>query len=63
MQFYEPACLRIVITFKIPDILQEQPSGMHVKEIGERAGINHGKLSRIMRLLATKHIFREGNEQ
>ncbi|KAG5352358.1 hypothetical protein C0989_002679 [Termitomyces sp. Mn162] len=43
----------------IPDILQDQPSGYHIKEIGEKAGINHEKLGRIMRLLATKHIFRE----
>ncbi|KAG6875636.1 hypothetical protein C0993_008221, partial [Termitomyces sp. T159_Od127] len=59
MQFYEPVCLRIVITFEIPDILQEQPLGMHIKEIGKRAGVNHEKLGRIMRLLVTKHIFRE----
>lgn len=35
---------------------------MHVKELGARAGINHEKLCRIMRLLATKHIFQEGDE-
>ncbi|KAG6860495.1 hypothetical protein C0995_010532 [Termitomyces sp. Mi166 len=59
LNIYEPACLRVVTTFKIPDILQEDPSGMHIKEIGERAGVNHEKLGRIMRLLATRHIFRE----
>ncbi|KAG6896298.1 hypothetical protein C0992_009251 [Termitomyces sp. T32_za158] len=61
-KFYEPACLRVVVTFKIPDILQEQPSGMDIKELGRKAGVNHEKLGRIMRLLATKHIFREGNK-
>ena len=35
---------------------------MYIKEIGEKAGINHEKLGRIMRLLATKHIFQEGDE-
>ncbi|KAG5723429.1 Sterigmatocystin 8-O-methyltransferase, partial [Termitomyces sp. T112] len=32
---------------------------MHIKEIGEKAGVDHEKLGQIMRLLATKHIFRE----
>ncbi|KAG5715542.1 Sterigmatocystin 8-O-methyltransferase, partial [Termitomyces sp. T112] len=58
-QFFEPICLNVVITFKIPDILQERPLGMHIKEIGEKAGVDHEKLGQIMRLLATKHIFRE----
>ncbi|KAH0584812.1 hypothetical protein H2248_008091 [Termitomyces sp. 'cryptogamus'] len=59
IQFFEPICLNVVITFKIPDILQEHPLGMHIKEIGEKAGVDHQKLGQIMRLLATKHIFRE----
>ncbi|KAH0584806.1 hypothetical protein H2248_008085 [Termitomyces sp. 'cryptogamus'] len=58
-QFFEPICLHVVITFKIPDILQERPLGMHIKEIGEKADVDHQKLGQIMRLLATKHIFRE----
>ncbi|KAG5352354.1 hypothetical protein C0989_002736 [Termitomyces sp. Mn162] len=59
IQFYEPTCLSVVTTFKIPDILQEQPLGMHIKEIGKQAKISHEKLGRILRLLATKHVFRE----
>jgi len=59
MGIYEPGCLHVVVTFKIPDILLEQPEGMHVAEIAKRSGIEQGKLGRILRLLATKHIFRE----
>ncbi|KAG6901385.1 hypothetical protein C0995_012649 [Termitomyces sp. Mi166 len=59
LNFYEPTCLSVVTTFKVPDILQEQPSGMRIEDIGKKAGVNHEKLGRIMRLLATKHIFRE----
>ncbi|KNZ77676.1 Sterigmatocystin 8-O-methyltransferase [Termitomyces sp. J132] len=59
LNFFEPTCLNVVTAFKIPDILQEQPSGMHIKEIGEKAGVNYEKLGRILRLLTTHHIFRE----
>jgi hypothetical protein len=52
--------LDVAVTFNIPDILLEQPEGMHILEIGKRAGIDEEKLGRILRYLATKHIFREG---
>ena len=60
VQIYEPACLHVVVTFKVPDILLDQPEGMHIAEIAKRSGIEQGKLGRILRLLATRHIFREG---
>jgi hypothetical protein len=60
LQIYEPGCMHVVATFKIPDILQDQPRGMHISEIAKRSGIEQGKLGRILRLLASKHIFREG---
>lgn len=58
---YELACLRAVMEFKIADILQESPSssGLHISDIGKKAGIEEGKLGRVLRLLASKHIFRE----
>lgn len=55
-----PHCLNVAITFKIADILEEQPEGMHILEIGKRAGIDSEKLGRMLRLLATRHVFREG---
>jgi len=48
------------ITLKIPDILLGKPDGMHISEIGKETGVDAEKLGRILRLLASKHIFREG---
>jgi hypothetical protein len=60
LQICEPGCLHVVAAFKIPDILLDQPEGMNISEIAKRSGIEQGKLGRILRLLASKHIFREG---
>lgn len=50
------------MTFKIPDILQGTPAGMSVRELGSKTGLEPAKLGRILRYLATKHIFREGTK-
>ncbi|KAF7349310.1 3-O-methyltransferase 2 [Mycena sanguinolenta] len=55
----EPNCLRVALMFKIPDILQEKPSGMHISEISHRCGTDPAKLARVLRLLSAKHCFRE----
>lgn len=60
LQFFESACLQVALSNKIPDILQERASGVHISELGRQTEIDQGKLGRIMRLLATKHVFREG---
>jgi DNA-binding IclR family transcriptional regulator len=52
--------LNVALTFKFPDILQEKPAGMHISEIGKKSGVEPGKVARVLRLLASKHIFREG---
>ncbi|EKM76021.1 hypothetical protein AGABI1DRAFT_79240 [Agaricus bisporus var. burnettii JB137-S8] len=57
--FYEPACIQVVLTNKIPDILQEYPSGVHISELEKRTGVDAGKLGRVLRLLAAKHLFQE----
>lgn len=51
------------MTFKIPDILQGTPGGMSVCELGDKTGLEPAKLGRILRFLATKHIFREGSNR
>ena len=33
---------------------------MHISEIGKKTGLEEHKAGRILRLLATKHVFREG---
>ena len=60
MQIHEPNCLRVALTLKLPDILMEQPNGMHISEIANKTGVDEDKLGRILRLLASTHVFREG---
>lgn len=52
--------MNVVVTFKIPDLLLDKPKGVHVSELSKQSGCEQGKLSRILRLLATKHCFTEG---
>ncbi|KAJ3576709.1 hypothetical protein NP233_g252 [Leucocoprinus birnbaumii] len=59
MSFYEPACLQVALSNKIPDILAECPSGAHISELQRQTGVDQNKLGRVLRLLATKHVFRE----
>ncbi|KAK7691438.1 hypothetical protein QCA50_004837 [Cerrena zonata] len=56
---FEPACMNVVVTFKIPDLLLDNPKGLHVSELSKLSGCEQGKLARILRLLATKHCFVE----
>ncbi|KAJ8462635.1 hypothetical protein ONZ45_g17865 [Pleurotus djamor] len=56
----EPACIGIVTEAKIADLLLDKPEGVHVDELGKLSDQNPGKLSRILRTLATNHIFLEG---
>ncbi|KAJ7676259.1 S-adenosyl-L-methionine-dependent methyltransferase [Mycena rosella] len=55
----ETSCLHVALSFKIPDILQEKPEGMHLTEISKQSGVEQEKLARILRYLASNHCFRE----
>ncbi|KAH7874191.1 S-adenosyl-L-methionine-dependent methyltransferase [Lentinula edodes] len=57
--FYEPAALLVISNAKVADVLLYKPEGMHISEIAKATGLDQGKLGRIMRMLATKHCFRE----
>lgn len=59
-QFFEPACYNVVVEAKLADLLVNHPNGLHVSELSKKTGIEAGKLARIMRFLATRHVFREG---
>ena len=56
------ACLRIVLNARIPDILAENPGGLSVQELGNRTSLDPSKLQRILRVLASKHCFRESED-
>ena len=60
MQLHEPHCLHVALTLKLPDLLMEQTNGMHIAEIAKKTGVDEDKLGRILRLLASTHVFREG---
>lgn len=53
----------VVTDAKIADKLLGKPEGVQVKELAEQAGLDPGKLGRILRMLATKHCFQEGEYQ
>ncbi|KAF5335915.1 hypothetical protein D9757_005092 [Collybiopsis confluens] len=57
--YYEPSALLVVCNAKVADILLDKPDGMHISEIAKASGLNEGKLGRIIRMLVTKHCFRE----
>ncbi|KAK0222574.1 S-adenosyl-L-methionine-dependent methyltransferase [Armillaria nabsnona] len=56
---FEPACIRVVVNFNIADHLLDKPEGLHISDLGALSGAEPQKLGRIMRLLASKHCFRE----
>ena len=59
-QYNEPACLLVVTEARIADLLLDKPEGVHVEKLAEVTKLNKGKLARIMRLLSTRHCFKEG---
>ncbi|KJA18250.1 hypothetical protein HYPSUDRAFT_145199 [Hypholoma sublateritium FD-334 SS-4] len=58
--YHLAACLRVAERFNLPEILRGRgPNGLHVDEIAAKADVEPTKLARILRVLATHHIFRE----
>ncbi|KAJ7913390.1 S-adenosyl-L-methionine-dependent methyltransferase [Mycena leptocephala] len=55
----EPACLFVAADAKIADHLLDQSGGVHVDELARKTGYDGDKLSRVLRLLATRHCFTE----
>ena len=60
MDITDAGCLRVAIENKIPDLLKDKPEGIAATELARAAGLDADKLERIMRRLATTHLFREG---
>ncbi|KAA1475130.1 S-adenosyl-L-methionine-dependent methyltransferase [Dentipellis sp. KUC8613] len=55
----DAACLRVAVDAKIPDVLEGHADGLHVSEIAAQTGLPPDKLARTLRVLSTKHCFRE----
>lgn len=58
-QHEEPACLLVVTEARIADLLLGRPEGLPASELASRSGLDAKRLTRILRLLATKHCFKE----
>ncbi|KAG6868434.1 hypothetical protein C0993_002917 [Termitomyces sp. T159_Od127] len=52
-------CLLVAIEAKVADALSGHDEGVHVNDLSKSIGIESGKLARILRALATKHVFLE----
>ncbi|CAL1711808.1 unnamed protein product [Somion occarium] len=59
MDFLTSACLNVAVNAKVADHLLDNIDGLHVSKLAALTGIGQVNLSRVLRLLATKHIFRE----
>ncbi|CDO73947.1 hypothetical protein BN946_scf185016.g104 [Trametes cinnabarina] len=60
MGYHLPACLRFLEASHTVELLRTAgPDGMHIRDLSRHLGVDEGKLSHILRLLATHHITRE----
>ncbi|KAF5387590.1 hypothetical protein D9757_006616 [Collybiopsis confluens] len=57
----EIAGMLLVCNTKIADLLLDYPEGLSVSDLSQKSGLEMSKLHRILRLLATKHCFREAS--
>ncbi|KAJ4478948.1 S-adenosyl-L-methionine-dependent methyltransferase [Lentinula aciculospora] len=59
LEHEEPACLLVVTEARIADLLLNKPQGLPASELASLSSLDAAKLTRILRLLATKHCFKE----
>ena len=55
-----PVCLRVASTAKISDLLKDAPGGVETRALARSSNIDADRLGRVMRLLATSHVYTEG---
>ncbi|KAH9042198.1 S-adenosyl-L-methionine-dependent methyltransferase [Lactarius pseudohatsudake] len=60
MQFHVSTAMRTAVGTHVAEILRDAgPKGLHAREIAKPTGVHAAKLARVLRLLATNHIFIE----
>lgn len=59
VQVYDYSCVRLAVRENITNILMDYPKGLHVNELARKINVEPKKLSRIMRLLATRGCYSE----
>ncbi|KAF9458915.1 S-adenosyl-L-methionine-dependent methyltransferase [Collybia nuda] len=57
---FKTAAMRVAVSCHVPEILRDAgPKGLHSKVIAKKTGVDDGRLARLLRYLANRHIFRE----
>ncbi|KAI0041973.1 S-adenosyl-L-methionine-dependent methyltransferase [Auriscalpium vulgare] len=56
---YMTSSLGFVNDADIADALKDQPQGLHVNDISKKINVDPVKIARILRYLASRHVFRE----
>ncbi|KAI0041967.1 S-adenosyl-L-methionine-dependent methyltransferase [Auriscalpium vulgare] len=56
---YMTSALGFVDQADIADVLKEEPQGLHVNDIGKKINVNPVNTARVLRYLASRHVFRE----
>ncbi|KIK59999.1 hypothetical protein GYMLUDRAFT_44008 [Collybiopsis luxurians FD-317 M1] len=57
---FDTVNMGFVVDVNIPEILKEKgPQGAHIEELAEATGVEASYLGRVLRYLATRHIFKE----
>ncbi|KAI0068103.1 S-adenosyl-L-methionine-dependent methyltransferase [Artomyces pyxidatus] len=57
---YMSATLGLAVDVNVADVLKDAGTqGLHVHDIGEKVDIDEVKLARVLRYLATRHVFKE----
>ncbi|KAI0040625.1 S-adenosyl-L-methionine-dependent methyltransferase [Auriscalpium vulgare] len=56
---YMTSALAFANETNIADVLKNVPQGLHVQDISKEVGVDSVKIARILRYLATRHVFRE----
>ncbi|KAF5383328.1 hypothetical protein D9757_008383 [Collybiopsis confluens] len=59
LEHEEPACLLVATEARIADLLLDKPEGLPSSELAGHTGLEETKLTRVLRLLATRHCFKE----
>ncbi|KAH9033352.1 S-adenosyl-L-methionine-dependent methyltransferase [Lactarius pseudohatsudake] len=60
LQYHVSTAIRTAVSTHVAEILRDAgPEGLHAWEIAKPTGVHPAKLSRVLRLLATNHIFIE----
>lgn len=45
---------------RVANLLQNKPEGVHVDDLAKQSGLDADKIGRVLRMLATRHFFKEG---